>query len=854
MTISRLLNFPPLGFVLRRPMLFIFIVYLLVHIFIFWHALTDWPAIVAGDKFIAKDELIPIFDWQSQFINQIVGGGKSLTYSNEVRLSYTFWTAWMRYSSILPIALVLLNTLSATLMTYSVFIVIRSLVKPSSLRNIYLVLYAAVLGSFPIYLILLYAKLTTFYSLIIGFAMFALAISYVLIHAVTERRPTVKGALLVSLLVLLNPAIHFHVLFYIVFVMVLAGVVINDLVRKRYELLKPLVKYAALVFAISGVPYAILILLSLKAAGAGDVTDQIPLSYWGVFYNSIPLEHQFGFSTTAQIDVGKYGSYLATTPRLTTLILFGFMVVGLTLLKGTKSLTRLTKFYIACFGFMLLAMFMAIGYGDNKASYSFHVLLGQVTGLMDYLGKVGELINKAIYVFMNILRYPHRFQFIQYYFAAITLGLSFIVISITYRKWLRYVLPTMGALVIGALFFNHDYRSTFLDTNGEMGGFTRAYAPPEDLKRIKTYLGSQQDPKLFILPSLESSRVLKERGKTYSFIDKGWIYYLNVPTYYYGAGAGMDNKAMAAEVYASIRLQSNIWERITANSIGATHILIPKHTMPNSLQVQYHQLLERHVRDATGRLTYYRSVLDGDYYQLLERITPASKDTCFVETRTAIGGCPKDARIVFPVQYRQTLAEARTGALSLHSDDAKRAGLTIESAANQDKVFFPSSNRLPYQEKMVEGSVFATTGPSLQVLNIEKSRYNLFNRKLPGLATLSAPKFVGTIQKGLSLDYNVSRVTAGRQDIYIFALSQQDALRLRVGGQEYKATPISAKTTSGYYRYFHVSIPDASAQYKVTVYQDADEPLIVSHLYVRDAQARQPQLAPVRRDQYSIGL
>jgi hypothetical protein len=364
--------------------------------------------------------------------------------------------------------------------------------------------------------------------------------------------------------------------------------------------------------------------------------------------------------------------------------------------------------------------------------------------------------------------------------------------------------------------------------------------------QVRDYLKEQDDPKLFIIPSLESGRILKQDDKVYSFIDKAWIYYLNTPTHYYGAGASMTNKALASEVYTSISANTDAWEQVLSRSIGASHVLVPKGTWINLLQVQYQPHLERDIRRAIAKAQNYKPVISGSDYILLERTQIPADGTCIVDEAVALAQCQPNTRAFYPLQLSE-LVRGKDGTSELHTKDLERTKITLEAATNPKNVFYPSSDRLPYQEDMVEGSVFATTGPSLQVLRMEKSRYNLFKRKLPPMTTLLSPKFVGTTQKGLRLDYEVSGMRTGQHDLYMYALSSRDTVKIRVAGEEYTATAMEGSTDKNNYRYFHIRV-EAASGYKVTITQETDEPLIVSHLYVRDGeespQATYEELGP----------
>lgn len=147
----------------RLTYVFIGLLFLLIHIFIFRDVIAAIPSVFKGDASIVREELVPFFDFKTQFWGE---GTSALTSSEEVRVSYSFWTAWVRQNNILPFAIVILNALSAFILFYAFHRIGRYIYKKSLFGIV-----SAFLAALLIHTVLLYAKMAHFYVLIIGFSI-----------------------------------------------------------------------------------------------------------------------------------------------------------------------------------------------------------------------------------------------------------------------------------------------------------------------------------------------------------------------------------------------------------------------------------------------------------------------------------------------------------------------------------------------------------------------------------------------------------------------------------------------------------------------------------------------------------
>ena len=159
-------------------------IFLACSLFIFRGVAQSIPQVLAGTAVINGDELVPFFNPNSQLIDQAAGKFNQLTNGYEFRVRYSFLTTWMRYYKVLPFAIILVVPGVAWAAYLAVSWLLTAALPMFSPKTIYSVSAAPVAVMF---LILAYAKITHFYTLILGFSMFLIAsmlVTYGLIFAV----------------------------------------------------------------------------------------------------------------------------------------------------------------------------------------------------------------------------------------------------------------------------------------------------------------------------------------------------------------------------------------------------------------------------------------------------------------------------------------------------------------------------------------------------------------------------------------------------------------------------------------------------------------------------------------------
>lgn len=785
------------------------------------------PQIVAGNASIVREELVPFFNFSRQFFSESLS---SLTSSEEVRVIYSFWTAWVRHNAILPFAMVLMNTLSAFILFYAFWRVARHFAPARTYAPI--VISAAI--AFLIHFIILYAKIAHFYTLVIGFAMFALSLSLIIEQLFVKQLRGKKywlGIGTVSLLVLFNPAIHYHVIFYLVLtVFIMLQLLLGGLIsrQKFWPTLGRHMAYFGWIVVFSLIPYALFIFAN-TGSSMDSVSSQIPVNYWMITYTSVALPFIFSFDIVGHIDLYLHGDYLVPSPRIAAMVIL-FLCGTVFLYRQWGTLSKQLKVaLVALFLTMLIAVWMAMGYANSEL-VSFHNVLSSLTLFLSSNHIMfSELFEKLVSIFIGILRFPHRFQFIYFYIGGTLLTITLLWLSGSLQRFVKKPVIAVSLVVLLTFipFLDRDYRAVF--ASGDASGFLTPYTVPDDLKEIKERLGQRDDDLLFILPTLESGREIVKGSSRFSFLDKYLIYYLEQPTMYYGVGGGTPNKIIAYSAYRAIDREEDWWENVLSQSLNVSHILLPKHleNRPNGLT--YMQDIYPKIKRSLEQSTAYKKVVDGSDYILYERErTPDSTRHTFVDMEwnnflTYFNGKEvAQNRLYFPIQF-DTYAQNK-GKHYLLTDSPERGFYDLYIGAS-DTAFHPQTARLPFTEDLVASSNFTNNALSIDTLSIPKHRYNHLHERIPTLTSLLSAQFIGLHAGGShSVDIPLTPEQAGRYRLVLHAASKRDTLAATIENQTVQLQKVEddrgKHNDAADFTYYYVDIELPKGQQQLSIQSD----------------------------------
>jgi len=462
------------GYSVRTIAIVVGAVYYLGSLIIFRHVLTAIPAVLRGESVIAGDELVPFFNPHSQLLDQAEGQFNELVNGYEFRVRYAFLTTWLRYYKVLPFAILLVipSLFWAVYLTVARFMdkVFTSL----SSQAIYLA------TAFPvtlIYLIMTYSKITHFYTLILGLVLMTISSLWMLYALLFAGRKWKRYMVLSSVATLLNPAIHYLILFSLFFAITIVTLLIGEIgrwirrggparllllprrVRRlvvepgRWGRMRAAARNAAgttagrsflaflLYVVITLIPYALFVKY-VALAGVTNLSDTVPGDFYFIQDASVSWLHMLSWDLAGITDKILFGDYLAKVPRYPDAVYTLLLLIPLVVPPVRRRLfpTRphrqlLGVVYVA----IAFALWATIGYAQPLWLPTFHRTLANIAIAANAShSTIGNLVVTAAGTIVQILRFPHRFQLILFMLAPLVMSLT-----------LAYLIDLVGGSWVG---------------------------------------------------------------------------------------------------------------------------------------------------------------------------------------------------------------------------------------------------------------------------------------------------------------------------------------------------------------------------------------------------------------------
>jgi|GEM_PF-3528051 len=652
----------------------VFLLGVLINAFIFRKGLIDYPEILKGNKVLVTEELVPFFNWKTQFFDQIFNPTSELTGKFEFRIRYSFLTTWVRYYLFLPFALVFVNAASLTLIFYSIKVVLKKFFeKGEGKKEDSLIFFSALSPALLSYLILLYSKITHFYSLIFGFGLFSIVCSKIILLSIffeeKGKKEILKEFFLILLLTNFNPAVHYVVITGMLTGIILIFFFIKFLARVLYEKLtllferlKRLGKKKEEISRFSSppqanskqslisrffktpVPFLSFLLVSIPAlymfyytafiTGFSPVdTSSVTITRSTILQSSMSLKQILSIQNSSPNDFFQFSLYFLEDPTRKRNMVYSFASLFFLVATFIQELFRkkrrrkIATFFALLIFIIATSVFFSIGF---RYKFSAHTLFGKFVRLYETgnWNIMQELIIAIFANFFYILRFPHRFMFIYQVF--IFFGFGFFIFYILSRLslsfgWIRksigrIYLSLLTALMLLPFLSGVKVFSTFI--SGNYLGFVNTYSIPDDLKEIKSYLDKENKDKkkVFILPTAFTPfRVTEDLNKEYfKLIDKFLIYYLNQPSVDYGSQAHPETMNHYFFTYF-LMSKGYDWFGFIKNS-DFRYILYNKKQIPK-IGSTYMTGLESFIMDGISGMEskgYFAKVYHGEYYELFE--------------------------------------------------------------------------------------------------------------------------------------------------------------------------------------------------------------------------------------------
>jgi hypothetical protein len=542
--------------------------------FSFRAALIDIPNQIRGESFIAFDELIPIFDMQSQYLDQFTQGYSPLTNTNEIRIRYSAMSTWTRYYPIITLSLIIVNAISFLIFVYTSKRIIDLFFTYARISRSSKLLLATVVN-FPIFIILLYNKVTHYYTLILGAALFALAIELTL-ELLFAKKFRDGGLLVLFLLVLLNPAVHYHLLFYVFAAFVIALAIIINIVFRQQRLKDSLISLTKLIVicVLSAVLYSMFLFSNNSAYTADNLNSLAAVNVSLIDNSSTTLDHVLSLDMYSPLDNYLYQQYLPAQARVANMgiLLISILALFMLLVPAIRKRlgiidTKLAKVIVLVL-FLALAMsiYFAVGLTFEGSVYS--LLVNNIASPF-FNTPIGKLVLTIGQTFVQVIRFPHRFQFIYLValslLASITAACVYIIAGkVITRFYSRRQFIRLSIIIAAVGYMTLPFMGTNLfSTMIGSGNWNGAFDPIElsQYRQIRDII--PKDGKVFYAPYLEFNKFVNDGDDIpHRFIDKFWLYLFNHDSSYYGLGGDVKNKLNAFLFYRAALFEDSWWLKV----------------------------------------------------------------------------------------------------------------------------------------------------------------------------------------------------------------------------------------------------------------------------------------------------
>jgi hypothetical protein len=310
----------------------------------------------------------------------------------------------------------------------------------------------------------------------------------------------------------------------------------------------------------------------------------------------------------------------------------------------------------------------------------------------------------------------------------------------------------LALLFLVPLFSSWQYRDTFL--SGDMMGFLRPY-PVTPLKEVKDELLKRPPGKVVVLPPTETAKVIVDiSGAEHKFIDKFHIYYLDLPSFYYGLTGDSDNKFEFFLLLRALYYQQDWWVNI-ARDVGIRYLVINRELIANTVGgAEYLREIEKVILPELDQMPeYLTKIYENESYVVYEftDLPKGPRIPLFIDTDWAgfIKLLSENLNLTRYYDLRHTVVSddltgemLATGELALVTDDEYAAALDLYVKARPEQFFAPASNIFAFSPDIIPSSYYLS--PMFRLFQFfSDSKWNRLNLITPGLYGTIRGSFIG---------------------------------------------------------------------------------------------------------------
>ena len=466
-----------------------------------------------AEGIVSSDDLAPFFSLKQVYEYHFTSWFDSLQ-SFPYRGRYSLLFSWTRFMPFLKASMIIITAVSGLLIFVSSNIFLE-LIFRSKLKNNEKIFSSVVASTFALF-VLLYTKTVHYYTFIIGSAAMFFALSLFL-KALSQEN--VKKSVFYALSAAL--VLHFVSSIQLIFILYITLVIIAltfPLIHLSKNKAKITFSSVALIFMGHFVPYSLYLYFSMEAPNVTSTFESVSISYFSIKNNSLDPLTLLTFPHSSTLHKFLEGSYIVGFHPIflipTLLSFISFIKV-----RNHRLIRLLLVIYIISFLF-------GLGFCSEFSVYQ----------LILKLPVENALVSSFSALFIHILRYPHRWGFVQLYIETLLISCSVVILcrrldvllkakksSFLYKvlKCLKY---SALFLVVALPFLTYPFISIF---TGDFAGSLKPFTPKEMLA-AKDFLSEVHEGKILCFPRTDYRKV-QINGDIFLFTDEFYNMFFDIP-------------------------------------------------------------------------------------------------------------------------------------------------------------------------------------------------------------------------------------------------------------------------------------------------------------------------------------
>ena len=246
---------------------------------------------------------------------------------------------------------------------------------------------------------------------------------------------------------------------------------------------------------------------------------------------------------------------------------------------------------------------------------------------------------------------------------------------------------------------------------------------------------------------------------------------------------------LAYLIYRAIAYNEPWWQDVLADNLGITNLLIPVQAKQRDKGIAYLPGIEGKIKKSLASGDRYKKTIGGKDYELYSLARPRTQNysvmldgqwqnTLEVLNKRRLAGYTT----FLPVQMKEYARSS--GAKKLMTDNIERSFYDFYQFSHSRATSVPRPAALPFSSQYIDSTNFTNNALSLSTLYSKDDGYNYLHEKLPSLANLQRPSFIGLTKGTVGLPVTLNVPQNGSYRILLHAASKKNQVQATMGGQQ----------------------------------------------------------------------